>query len=62
MNDFEWQKLLFLSDFLLKYLAHMEKGAQFRMRMAEINERVETEFDGSRTYHDIEILVGFIFE
>ena len=45
-------------DFLLMYLKHKQKTAEFRDKLAEINEKVEEEFGGSITFRDIETLVS----
>ena len=41
----------------MKYLHHVEKGVEFKEKMADIDRAVETEYDGSRTFKDIQILV-----
>ena len=53
---------LFFTDLLLAYLKHNNKNKEFRDKLAAIEERVEVEYNGSRTYHDIEILVGLFLE
>jgi hypothetical protein len=48
------------TDLLLAYLKHKNKNKEFRDKIAAIEERVEVNYNGARTYHDIEILVGIV--
>lgn len=50
--------MTFCIDFLLMYLTHKQKTAEFRDKLAQINEKVDVEFGGSTTYGDIETMVS----
>ena len=49
------------TDFLLKYLEHVDNTVEFKDKMSKINEDTEVEFHGSSTYRDIEIFVRYAF-
>ena len=42
---------------MLDYLLYVDKGVEFREKLKEIDLAVETDYNGSRTYKDIHILV-----
>jgi len=42
--------------YLLQYLQHIDKTMDFKEKIAEIDELVETEYDGCRVFKDIQIL------
>ena len=54
------QLLYFVASkgFLLKYLTHVDNGVDFKDKMEKIDEAVEMDYDGNRTFKDIEILVN----
>ena len=42
---------------MLQYLLHVDKSMEMKKKIAAIDEAVECEYDGSRTYKDVQILV-----
>ena len=42
---------------MLQYLLHVDKSIEMKSKIAAIDEAVETQYDGSRTYKDVQILV-----
>ena len=50
----------FPPDFLLQYLHHVNNGVEFAGKMDGIDTMVLTEYDGDRTFKDINILVSNI--
>jgi hypothetical protein len=47
----------FSSGFLLKYLVNDDKSLELKKKLAAIDEATETDYGGSRTYKDIQVLV-----
>ena len=43
---------------MLKYLVYVDKSLELKKKLELIDTTVETEFEGSRTYKDIEIMVS----
>ena len=41
----------------MKYLLHVDKGLGIREKLDEIDTAVETDYDGSRIFKDIHVLV-----
>ena len=42
---------------MLQYLLHVDKSIEMKSKIAAIDEAVETQYDGSRTHKDVQILV-----
>ena len=48
------------SGFLELYLLHVDKSLELKETLSEVEKAVDTDYDGSRTYKDVHILVSFV--
>ena len=55
------ENLLEQLGFLEQYLVHVDQSIEFKEKLVEIEEAMHTEFDGNRTYKDVQILVRIVF-
>ena len=46
--------------FLELYLLHVDKSLELKETLSEVEKAVDTDYDGSRTYKDVQILVSFV--
>jgi hypothetical protein len=45
-----------------QYLLHVDNSLELKEKLKEIEEAVETDYDGSRIYKDVQILVSSSFQ
>ena len=49
---------VYFSGYLLQYLLHVDQSMEFQYKLAGVDLAVETEYDRSRVFKDINILVS----
>ena len=45
-------------EYLEQYLLHVDPSLEFKEKLSEIEEDMQTNYDGSRTFKDVQILVS----